>query len=52
MTEQDPNAYVFDPDTEPGPPDAGRDAVGTTENLDPTEPDDAGCECTTEGDPE
>lgn len=52
MTEQDPNAYVFDPDTEPGPPDAGRDAVGATENPDPTEPDDAGCECTTEGDPE
>lgn len=45
MTEQDPNAFVFDPAVEPGPHDAGRDAVGATENPHPTEPDDAGCTC-------
>lgn len=43
MTEQDPAAYVFDPEVEPGPPDAGRDAVGATENPNPSEPVDAGC---------
>lgn len=45
MTEQDPTAFVFDPEVEPGPPDDGRDAVGASENPDPSEPDDAGCEC-------
>lgn len=45
MTEQDPTAFVFDPDIEPGPPDGGRDAVGPSENDDVTEPEDAGCAC-------
>ena len=45
MTEQDPSAFVFDPEIEPGPPDAGRDAVGASENTDVDEPGDAGCVC-------
>lgn len=45
VTKQDPAAYLFDPEADPGPPDAGRDAVGATENPDPTEPEDAGCGC-------
>lgn len=45
VTKQDPAAYLFDPETDPGPPDAGRDAVGASENPDPSEPEDAGCGC-------